>query len=147
MFAPNALDAICCPSVPSAAVMSLVVVVFPFVPVTRTIRRPRASRASRSGCSRRPKAAWKEAHSRLYDHLRGTTREGTEPKLADLAPLYHAIAHGCRAGRHQEALDEVYVGRISRRLPDGRFEAYSVHKLGAASSDLAAISWSLRPAL
>ena len=45
-------------------------------------------------------AAWKEAHSRLYDHLRDTTHEGETPTLADLAPLYHAIAHGCRAGRH-----------------------------------------------
>ena len=54
MFAPNALDAICCPSAPSAAVISLVVVVFPFVPVTRTICRPRASSESRSGFSRSP---------------------------------------------------------------------------------------------
>ena len=63
-------------------------------------------------------AAWKAAHSRLYDHLRDTTHEGQTPTLADLAPLYHAIAHGCRAGRHQEALDEVYVNRICRRLPE-----------------------------
>ena len=54
-------------------------------------------------------AAWKAAHSRLYDHLRDTTHEGETPTLADLAPLYHAIAHGCRAGRQQEALDEVYI--------------------------------------
>src|SRR5208282_1156613 len=52
--------------------------------------------------------AWKEAHSRLYDHLRNTTHEGNTPKLADLAPLYHAIAHGCRAGRHRKAQDEAY---------------------------------------
>src|SRR5690349_4079343 len=54
MFAPNALDAICCPIAPSAAVISLVVVVFPLVPVTRTICRPRASSESRSGFSRSP---------------------------------------------------------------------------------------------
>ena len=53
-------------------------------------------------------AAWTAAHGRLYEHLRDTTKEGDEPSLAALAPLYHAIAHGCRAGRHQEALDEVY---------------------------------------
>ena len=86
-------------------------------------------------------AAWKAAHSRLYDHLRDTTREGETPTLADLAPLYHAIAHGCRAGRYQEALDEVYMNRICRRLPDGEIEFYSVNKLGAVGSDLAAISW------
>src|SRR3984957_13837946 len=54
MLAPNALDAICWPRVPSAAVTSLVVVVFPLVPVTRMTCRPRASRESRSGFSRRP---------------------------------------------------------------------------------------------
>jgi hypothetical protein len=85
-------------------------------------------------------AAWKAAHSRLYDHLRDTTHEGRAPKLADLAPLYHAIAHGCRAGRHEEALYEVYVDRICR-LAHGMFEAYSLKKLGAVGSDLAAISW------
>ena len=42
--------------------------------------------------------------SARYDAAKAQT-----PTLADLAPLYHAIAHGCRAGRHQEALDEVYV--------------------------------------
>src|SRR5271157_1974424 len=86
-------------------------------------------------------AAWKAAHSRLYDHLRRTTREGERPTLADLAPLFHAIAHGCRAGRHQEALEEVYRNRICRRQPDGRIEFYSGNKLGTVGSDLAAIAW------
>ena len=46
-----------------------------------------------------PTRRGKTAHSRLYDHLRDTTHEGQTPTLADLAPLYHAIAHGCSAGR------------------------------------------------
>ena len=86
-------------------------------------------------------AAWKAAHSRLYDHLRDTTREGQTPTLADLAPLYQAIAHGCRAGRHQEALNEIYRDRICRRQPDGDIEFYASRKLGAFGSDLSAISW------
>ena len=86
-------------------------------------------------------AAWKAAHSRLFDYLRSSTHEGQTPTLADLAPLYHAIAHGCRAGRHHEALDEVYKNRICRRLPNGQIEFYSLKKLGAAGSNLAAISW------
>jgi len=86
-------------------------------------------------------AAWKTAHGRLYAHLRDTTREGQTPTLADLTPLYHAIAQGCRAGRYQEALDEVYDARICRRLPEGRLEFYSLRKLGAVGSDLAAIAW------
>jgi hypothetical protein len=86
-------------------------------------------------------AAWKAAHGRLYDHLRGTTHEGQTPTLAALAPLYHAIAHGCRAGRHEEALDEVYERRICRRLPVGGIEFYASRQLGAIGSNLAAISW------
>ena len=86
-------------------------------------------------------AAWKAAHGRLYDHLRDTTAEGKTPTLADLAPLYHAIAHGSRAGRQQEVLDEVYRNRICRRRPGGHFEFYSIYILGAAGSDLAAIRW------
>ena len=86
-------------------------------------------------------AAWKAAHSRLYDHLRRTTSEGKAPTLSDLAPLYQAIAHGCRAGRHQEAFDKIFVERIWRRQRDGNMEYYAIRKLGAFGSDLAAISW------
>ena len=97
---------------------------------------------SANGCKATNEAAWKDAHGRLYDHLRDTTHEGQTPTLADLAPLYHAIAHGCRAGRQQEALDEVYENRICRRLPDGAISSsMPVNKLGAVGSDLAAISW------
>lgn len=52
-------------------------------------------------------AAWKAAHGRLYEHLRDTTKEGEKPTLEDLAPLYQAVAHGCRAGRHQEVLEKI----------------------------------------
>jgi tetratricopeptide (TPR) repeat protein len=86
-------------------------------------------------------AGWRAAHSRLYNHLRRSTREGQTPTFADLAPLYHAVAHGCRAGRYQEVLEEVYVKRICRRRPDGDIEFYAVSKLGAVDSSLAAISW------
>jgi TIR domain/AAA ATPase domain len=85
--------------------------------------------------------AWKAAHSCLYDYLLATTHEGQTPTLADLAPLYRAIAHGCRAGRCEEALHEVYVARICRRLPRGGFEFFSSHRLGALSTDLVAITW------
>ena len=40
------------------------------------------------------------------------------PTLAELAPLYHAITHGCRAGRYEEMLDKVYVKRICRQRPN-----------------------------
>jgi tetratricopeptide (TPR) repeat protein len=85
--------------------------------------------------------AWRAAHGRLYEHLRDTTQEGKTPTLEDLAPLYQAIPHGCRAGRHQEALDDIYVNRICRREIGGNFEFYATRKLGANGSDLVAISW------
>ena len=86
-------------------------------------------------------AAWKAAHSQLYDHLRDTTHEGKTPTLADLAPLYDAIAHGCRAGRQQDALEKVYWDRIYRRGPTGKIEFYASQELGAMGSNLAAIAW------
>lgn len=85
--------------------------------------------------------AWRAAHGRLYEHLRDTTKEGKTPTLESLTPLYQAIAHGCRAKRHQEVLDRVYVRRICRLQPDGAFEGYASHKLGAHGSNLASISW------
>src|SRR5262249_33657362 len=85
--------------------------------------------------------AWRAAHGRLYEHLRDTTREGKTPTLEDLAPLYQAIPHGCRAGCHQEAREQIYRDRICRREANGDIEFYSLYKLGAAGSDLAAICW------
>jgi tetratricopeptide (TPR) repeat protein len=87
------------------------------------------------------KQAWREAHGRLYEYLRDATKEGDRPTLEDLSPLYQAISHGCRAGRHQEALDQLYIGRICRRKSSGRVQFYSRHQLGAFGSDLVAISW------
>jgi hypothetical protein len=84
--------------------------------------------------------AWKAGHGRLYEHLRDTTKEGKTPTLEDLAPLYQAIAHGCRADQHNEALF-IYTERICRRMPSGDFEFYSKKKLGAWSSDLSCIWW------
>ncbi|MEP7010371.1 MAG: hypothetical protein ABJC13_08635 [Acidobacteriota bacterium] len=45
------------------------------------------------------------------------------------------LAHGCHAGRQQEACDEVYTNRIQR----GK-EAFSTKKLGAISADLGAVA-------
>ncbi len=77
--------------------------------------------------------AWRAAHRRLYEHLCASTKEGDQPTLEDLQPLYQAVAHGCQAGMQQEACDEVYYARIARRN-----ENYSAKKLGALGSDLGA---------
>jgi hypothetical protein len=85
--------------------------------------------------------AWCAAHGRVYEHLRDTTEEGTMPTLEDLAPLYQAIPHGCRAGRHEKALKEIFQDRICRTDNPRVMEFYARDKLGAIDSDLAAISW------
>lgn len=77
--------------------------------------------------------AWREAHSRLYEHLRDSV-EHQPDTLDGLQPLYQAVAHGCRAGRHQEVWDKVYSERIQRNL------AYSIKQLGAYGTDLGAVA-------
>ena len=79
--------------------------------------------------------AWRAAHRRLYEHLCTTTKEGDQPKLEDLQPLYQAVAHGCHARLQQKACDEVYFARIQRGN-----EAYSARKLGAFGADLGAVA-------
>ncbi len=78
--------------------------------------------------------AWREAHSRLYEHLTMTTKEFPDT-LAEMAPLYQAVIHGCAGGRHQEVLEKVYDARILRRD-----EMFSTVKLGAMGASLSAVS-------
>ena len=80
-----------------------------------------------------PEAA-RAGHARLYEHLSASVPYWPEGE-AGLAPLYQAVAHGCRAGRYQEACDEVYHDRISRRS-----EAYAVKKLGLYGTELSAVA-------
>lgn len=82
-----------------------------------------------------PISSFREAHKRLYEHLCETTKEGDQPTLEDLQPLYQAVAHGCQAGLQQEACDKVYFARIIRQQ-----EEYSWRKLGAFGSDLGAVA-------
>jgi tetratricopeptide (TPR) repeat protein len=77
---------------------------------------------------------WQAANSRLYEHLKHTTKEFPDT-LEEMAPLYSAIAHGCAAGNHQEAYDEVFRRRIRRGD-----EYFSILRLGAYGTDLTALS-------
>ena len=79
--------------------------------------------------------AWRAAHRRLYEYLRDSTKEGDQPTLEDLQPLYQAVAHGCQAGLQREASNEVYLARILRGDKN-----YSERKLGALGSDLGAVA-------
>ena len=56
--------------------------------------------------SHRPDA-WQEGNRRLYEHLRQAAPDLPDT-LEAMQPLYAAVVHGCRAGRQQEAMDEVY---------------------------------------
>ena len=84
--------------------------------------------------------AWRRAHGRIFDHLRRTTKEGNEPTLEQLGPLYEAVAHGCQAGLYQETFKHIYEARICRNV-GGRPIFYASTKLCAFASNLAAISW------
>ncbi len=78
--------------------------------------------------------AWREAHSRLYEHYKSSAKEFPDT-LEEMTPLYAAVTHACQAGRHQEALDEVYWQRILREK-----EQFSWKKLGMFGADFAALS-------
>jgi nucleoside phosphorylase len=78
--------------------------------------------------------AWQEGHRRLYEHLKKKAKPLPET-LEEMAPLYAAVVHGCLAGEAQTALAEVFVARVRRQE-----EAFSLHKLGAFGSEVAALS-------
>jgi tetratricopeptide (TPR) repeat protein len=77
--------------------------------------------------------AWREGHNCLYEHLKAAAKEYPDT-LEEMMPLYAAVAHGCQAGRHQEAEYDVYWQRILRED-----EYFSSKKLGALSANLAAL--------
>jgi tetratricopeptide (TPR) repeat protein len=79
---------------------------------------------------------WKEAHGRLYEFYKALPEKELPDTLEEMEPLFAAVAHGCFAGRHQEALYEVYYSRIQR---DGQTN-FCCKKLGAFGADLAAVS-------
>lgn len=78
--------------------------------------------------------SFRAGHSRLFDYLCETTPHRPDI-LPGLQPLYQAVAHGCLAGRQQEACNKVYFDRILRGA-----EAYSTVKLGAFGPNLGAVA-------
>ncbi|MGB2804671.1 MAG: toll/interleukin-1 receptor domain-containing protein, partial [Candidatus Zixiibacteriota bacterium] len=79
--------------------------------------------------------AWKQAHVRLYEYYKNLPEKNQPDTLEEMEPLFAAVMHGCLAGKHQEALDDVYWKRIRRQQ-----QAYTVHKLGAFGADLSCLS-------
>ncbi len=78
-------------------------------------------------------SAWRAGHERLYEHYRQAAPDLPET-LEAMLPLYTAVVHGCRAGKVQEAFDEVAQPRIWRH------EGFSVKKLGAFGSEMTALA-------
>lgn len=79
-------------------------------------------------------SAWKKGNRRLYEHLHQAAPDLPDT-LEAMQPLYAAVVHGCRAGRQQEAMKEIFWRRIRRGM-----EHFSLHKLGAFGSDLTALA-------
>ncbi len=79
--------------------------------------------------------AWREGNNRLYEYFKKQAPELPDT-IEEMLPLFSAITHGCAAGRHQEALDDVFDKRISRWD-----DAFIGTKLGAYGAALSCISY------
>ncbi len=78
---------------------------------------------------------WQQAHQRLYEYYKALPAKELPDTLAEMEPLFAAVAHGCRAGLHQETMVDVFWKRIRRGN-----KGYIFKKLGAFGADLAALS-------
>jgi tetratricopeptide (TPR) repeat protein len=78
--------------------------------------------------------AWREAHGRLYEYYKTQAPELPDT-LEEMLPLFAAVAHGCRAGRYQEAFWEYY-----RRIQRDGATNYCCEQLGAFGADLSTIA-------
>lgn len=80
-------------------------------------------------------SVWQKAQQTLYEYYKALPKKQLPETLAQMQPLFTAIAHGCAAGLHQQALDEVYWPLIRRKK-----ENYLCKKLGAFNDDLAVLA-------
>jgi tetratricopeptide (TPR) repeat protein len=83
--------------------------------------------------------AWRQANDRLYEHYRDEAAPLPDT-LDDMQPLLLALVHGCRAGRHRDALHEVYVPRVMRGA-----EGFIIRRLGATNALLTALAGFFEP--
>jgi tetratricopeptide (TPR) repeat protein len=73
------------------------------------------------------------AHEKLFRHYAAAAPEFPST-LAEMEPLFHAVAHGVRAGCVAEVFDTVYWNRISRGN-----EHYIIARLGTHGAHLATL--------
>lgn len=79
--------------------------------------------------------AWQRVRQQLYEFYKAVPEKEEPDTLNDMEPLFAAIVHGCGAGLHQQAWDEVNSPRILRGN-----DHYVTNKLGAFGSNLSALS-------
>jgi len=75
-----------------------------------------------------------DGHARLFEHYK-TKAPHLPDTLAEMTPLFYAVYHGCEAGRHQEALEELYYARLRRGSA-----FYLVDTLGAVGIELSLLT-------
>ncbi|MFT5322329.1 MAG: hypothetical protein ACI8P0_000164 [Planctomycetaceae bacterium] len=80
----------------------------------------------------------REAHRRLYEHLKQSAPELPD-NLTDMLQLYHAVEHGCCAGFSQIAIGHTYLDRIRRGE-----DCFSTRQLGAYSTELVMLGHAFR---
>ncbi len=79
--------------------------------------------------------AYQVAHNVLYHRYYKQWRIQVIPPFIRKRASYHlAIGHGCQAGLHQQALNEVYYARLNLQ------GAYALHQMGAVQEELAALA-------
>ncbi len=78
----------------------------------------------------------KAIHSRFFDVLPDRQKKHHPGTMEEMRPLIDAVLHGCRAGRPDAALDEVYYARIERMDEAGRITSYLTGDLGAIETAL-----------
>ena len=78
---------------------------------------------------------WRAAHERLYRHYASVPEKDYPDTLAEMQPLFHAINHGCKAGRVQEAFSDIVMQRLWRDD-----QAYIVRALGAFGAFLGVLA-------
>jgi hypothetical protein len=79
--------------------------------------------------------AWRSGHARLSDHFAALPAKALPDTFEEMRPLFRALSHGCKAGRHQLMHDVIYAQRMSR----GGLH-YVTRFLGVVGAELAAVA-------
>lgn len=77
---------------------------------------------------------WRESHKILYNYYLLQADKELPDTPHEMQPLLNAIEHGCAAGLHQEAFDQIYWPKISRE------KEFYLSKKGNFEVDLAVIT-------